>query len=298
MGLSSEQITRFYHIWFELLRFVNEQHQIIPDFPATAEAGSLPTAEVMELRKILWADDTLLEQFVATNPAGLSSADLALVASWRYRKVGSFYIFRTLKAYTIFLTADPPQHAYGVQDLISPIEDLTPLPLPVYVDAVLLPFEGQITYDSMFRPYPVSFGANIRRRLNDEYRNAKEWEGIITSLTPVAPASVDEQRTLIEERNAKILQAFRRHLSKTNLSLKIMERDRDNIQTFAQTILLPKDPPQGLLEIAPAELQTYLQAAKEKSIPTSLKRFIRFLAETERIDFEEMETLLQALKEA
>lgn len=68
MGLSSEQITRFYHIWFELLRFVNEQHQIIPDFPATAEAGSLPTAEVMELRKILWADDTFFVSSVGVCP--------------------------------------------------------------------------------------------------------------------------------------------------------------------------------------------------------------------------------------
>ena len=298
MSLSSEQITRFYHIWFELLRFVNAQHQIISDFPASAEPGSLPPADVMKLRDILWSGETVLEQFVTTNPAGLSSADLALVASWHYRKAGNFYIFRALKAYTIFLTDSPPQHAYGVQGLISPIEDMTPLPLPVYAKAVLLPFEGQIIYDSMFQPYPVSFGASIRRRLNDVYRNIKERDGIITSLLPVAPTSVDEQRTLIKERNTKLLQAFRRHLSKTNLSLKIMERDIENIEMFAQTVLLSQDPPQALLELIPANLRVYLQAAKEKSIPTSLKRFIRFLAETERIDFEQMETLLQVLKEA
>ena len=298
MGLSSEQITRFYHIWFALLRFVNEQRQLISDFPVNGAVGTLPSADVIKLRNALWADETLLEQFVVANPADLSSFDLALVESWRYRKAGSFYIFRTLKAYTVFLIDRAPQHAYGVQGLVSPIEDLTPLPLPVYTQAVLLPFEGQIIYDSILQPYTVSFGPNIRRRLNDEYRNAKEREGIITSLMPIGPTSVDEQRTLIEGRNAKLLQAFRQYLSKANLSLKIVERDVENIETFAQTVLLREDPPEGLLELTPAELRANLHAAKEKSIPTSFKRFIRFLAETERIEFEDMQTLLQVLKEA
>jgi len=296
MSLSSEQVEHFYRIWFALLRFVNEQLQLISDFPVSEEEGTIPPAKAMELRDALWADDTLLEQFVATNPAGLSSSDLALVDSWHHRKAGSFYIFRTLKAYTVFLTDRAPQHAYGVQGLISPIEDLTPVPLPVYTEAVLLPFEGQIIYDSILRPFPVSFGPGIRGRLNDEYRNAQEREGIITSLMPVVPASVDEQRTLIEGRNAKILQAFQRYLSKAGLSPKIVERDTECVRTFAQTVLLSQDLPQGLLEITPTKLRAYLDTTKDKSASTSFKRFVRFLAETDRMDFEETQELLQVLK--
>jgi hypothetical protein len=185
-----------------------------------------------------------------------------------------------------------------VQGLLRPIEEVTPLPLPIYTETVLLPFEGQIIYDGILHSYAVSLGPNIRRRLNETYRNAQEREGIITSLIPVAPASMDEQRTLVEGRNAKLLQAFRRHLFKTGLSLKIVERDVENIQTFAQTALLDQDPPRGLLEITQAELQAYLHAAKEKSTPTSFKRFIRFLAETGRVEFEETQALLQVLKQA
>jgi hypothetical protein len=298
MGLSSEQVERFYRIWLPLLRFVNEQRQIIPDFPIGGEEEGLSPPDEMELRNTLWADETLLEHFLATNPADLPASDLAVVESWRYRKAGGFYILRALKAYTVFLSDRAPQHAYGVQGLLRPIEEVTPLPLPIYTETVLLPFEGQIIYDGILHSYAVSLGPNIRRRLNEEYRNAQEREGIITSLIPVTPASMDEQRTLIEGRNAKLLQAFRRHLFKAGLSLKIVERDVENMETFAQTVLLHENPPQGLLEITLAELQAYLHTAKEKSTPTSFKRFIRFLAETGRMEFEQTQALLQVLKQA
>ena len=297
MHLPPEQIVRFYHIWFALLRFVNEQRQLVSDVPMSYEEGALSPADAMKLRNALWADETLLEHFIATNPADLSSPDLALVESWRYRKAGSFYIFRALKAYTVFLSDRAPQHAYGVLGLVSSFEELAPVPLPAYTEAVLLPFEGQITYDGLLQPYAVSFGANIRRRLNDAYRNAKEREGIITELVPVMPVSLDEHRTLVEGRNAKLLQAFRQHLLKAGLSLKMGEEHAGNIQAFAQTVLAHQDPPRGLLSITPTELQAYLHIAKAKSTPTSFKRFVRFLAETERMEFEQTQALLQVLKQ-
>jgi hypothetical protein len=298
MRLSSEHVERFYRIWFALLRFVNEQCQIISDFPVSGEEGTLSPPDEMQLRNALWADETLLEQFIATNPAGLSASDLALVESWHKRVSGGFYILRALKAYTVFLSDRAPQHAYGVLGLLRPIEELAPLPLPIYTEAVLLPFEGQIIYDGLLQSYAVSLGPNIRRRLNEEYRNAGEREGIITSLVPVSPESRDEQRTLIEGRNAKLLQAFRRYLFKAGLSLKIVERDMENIQAFAQAALVKQDPPQGLLSITPRELQAYLHTAKEKSTPTSFKRFVRFLTETGRMEFEQTQALLQVLKQA
>src|SRR5262249_29002400 len=156
MRLSSERVERFYRIWFALLRFVNDQRQMISDFPVSGEEDALSPPDEMQLRNALWADETLLEQFIATNPADLSSSDLAIVESWRNRVAGSFSILRALKAYTVFLSDHAPQHAYGVLGLLRPIEELAPLPLPVYAEAVLLPFEGQIIYDGLLRSYAVS----------------------------------------------------------------------------------------------------------------------------------------------
>jgi hypothetical protein len=121
------------------------------------------------------------------------------------------------------------------------------LPLPVYVQAVLLPFEGQIIYDGLLQSYAVVFGPGIRARLNEEYRNARE--GIITTLGP-ARLTADRQqgRTTVLARNARVLQAFRKNLSSKGLSPKTVEQHVGTIEDFAQTSLLGHDPPRGLLD--------------------------------------------------
>jgi len=206
MQLPPEQTARFYRIWLALLRFVNEQQQLVPTFAATEEHEPLLLSNEMRLRNALWADDGLRERFITVNPAGLDASDLAVVARWQYRRAGSFYIVRSLKKYTVFLSQEEPQRAYGVLGLSHPIEEMVRLPLPVYAQAVLLPFEDQIIYDGLVQSYAVVFGPGIRARLNTEYRNAREREGIITTLGPVIlPADPREIRTAVLARNAKIL---------------------------------------------------------------------------------------------
>jgi hypothetical protein len=64
------------------------------------------------------------------------------------------------------------------------------------IEAVLLPFKNQITYDGQCRYYNIFFGGGITRRLNDSYQLAKAHSGIITTLpfeTAEAAPSDEEQ---------------------------------------------------------------------------------------------------------
>ncbi len=253
----------------------------------------------MRLRNALWADDALREGFLTVNPAGLEVSDLEVVASWQYRRAGSFYQLRSLKTYTVFLSEEKPQHAYGVLGLSNPIEEMVRLPLPVYVQAVLLPFEDQIIYDGLLQSYAVVFGPGIRARLNQEYRNAREREGIITALGPAKfPADVQEERHAVRARNAKILQAFRKDLSSKGLSPKTVEQQVATIENFAQTSLLAHDPPRGLLDMQLSDLQSYLHTNGNKTVTTRCKCFVRFLRETGRMDYEHAADLLAWLQQA
>jgi hypothetical protein len=300
MQLPAEQIARFYRVWLALLYYVNEQQDLVPTFPASEERnGLLPLADELRLRNALWADDGLRERFISANPTGLSSADLAVVASWRYRRAGSFYIVRTLKKYTVFLSEDIPPRAYGVLGLSTPIEELARGPLPVLAQTVLLPFEGRIIYDGLLQWYAVVFGPGVRSRLNAEYRNAKAREGVITTLEPAnLPADPQERRTAVLARNTKIVQAFRKDLSSKGLSPKTVEQHVGTIEDFARTSLLEDDPPRGLLDTRLADVQSYLHTHGNKTVTTSFKRFVRFLEETERIDYERAEVLREWLKQA
>jgi hypothetical protein len=295
MLLSPHDVKRFYRIWFPLLYYVNQQRRLVDYFPSTWGKASVEPSAAVTLRDALWADDSLREAFVSENPAKLSPDDLALVTSWQYRVAGDFFVIRYLKKYTVFLLAGKPIRAYGVLGLVSPIEDIIGPYLPVYIKAVLLPFEGKIIYDSLLAPYNITFGGGYRRDLNANYRYVQEHEGIITTLTPDNQVESADLRKGVQARNKKILLAFQKELGHAGLSPKMMEQHRDAIATFAQEYLLDEDPPRGLLDLTIDDVKAYLNRAKNAN-PVSFKRFVQFLRNTERIDYEQAESMLEALK--
>jgi hypothetical protein len=56
----------------------------------------------------------------------------------------------------------------------------------------------------------VSFGSGIRRSLNEDYRQAQERDGVITSLEP---RSLEDARQAIRTSNRKVLEAFCKDLA-------------------------------------------------------------------------------------
>lgn len=287
MNLTPTETERFYRIWWPLLHYTNWQRHLVPDLPVQ---GPITSPEALKIRQALWADDALRESFIADNPVQLSSADLAVVASWRYRRAGRFFVLRYLKKYTIFLDDGSPPHAYGVLGLTDPFQVLIGPYLPVLVQAVLLPFEDKIIYDGLLSYYNITFGRGIRENLNTTFRDAQEREGIITSLLPVVgPPTGDEMRQTYQARNDKILSAFRKELYKSGLSPKMVEQHTCNVETFSNVYLMEQDPPRLLLDIEAKDLENYftsgiVRTEEEKSIVTSFKRFLRFLWESGRLN--------------
>jgi hypothetical protein len=293
--LSAQDTERFYRIWWALLRYVNAQHRIGPDLPPVPGEMGLKTEDAHRIRQVLWASEEMREAFVAENPAGLPAADLALAASWRDRVAGQFFILRHLKKYSIFLAQERPPKAYGVLGLVSSIQEIVPSPaLPVLVEAVLLPFEGKIVYDSLLTSYPVTFGSGIRRNLNDDYRQVQERGGVTTSLEP---RSVDDIRQAIRSGNGKVLEAFRKDLAASGLSSKMAEQHAGTIATFTDAYLSAWDPPRSLLDLDVDDLQRYQHERGNSSDLASFKRLVRFLRNTGRIDWDDAEDMKDFLKQ-
>ena len=152
------------------------------DFFAPEQFNSLPPDIRVKVREALFARRELIDQFVQENPAQLTAEELAVVAGWKHALTGNFYVFRFLRQYTVFLSAQAPPKAYGVLALSCPLEELVGPDLPVPVGAVLLPIDGRIIYDGVLAKWRVSVGPNIRKSLNADYQRAKETIGIITAL--------------------------------------------------------------------------------------------------------------------
>ncbi len=234
--LSPEETDRFYRIWIALLNYINERRRAYPPFSRrSAGKDRSPVEDVDTLRDALWADDVPREQFIAENPAQLPPEDLEIVRRWTDRMSGKFFIFRYLKKFTIFLSTTDPVRAYGVLGLVSEIEEIIGPYLPVYVEAVLLPFDDRIIYDSVLLPYNVSFGSGIQRELAQSYRDIQEREGVITAL-PWQP-DPEKAREWVMASNKRVLAAFRRDLMQAGLMPATAEVHFATIEDFAQSVL-------------------------------------------------------------
>jgi hypothetical protein len=275
-------VDRFYSIWKPLMLFVNQRRKIVPGMLPANYTGPWLVSEVVKLRDALWADDSLREAFIAENPASLPPADLAIVESWRQRRAGNFYVFKHGRQHSFFIATTEKPEVYGVIGLASPLVDVVPF-VPCHVETVLLPFDGPIIYDSLIRPYSVTLGSSIRSSLENVYRDAKERGAILTSLLPT-PLSPQEKQTKARATNTRVLTAFRIHLARLNLSSWILDRDLAAVTAFANSLLATPTGPVSLRDFGVAAVQGHVASGPPQESLVGLKRFLRFLRDTERMD--------------
>jgi hypothetical protein len=197
MKLSPEETELFYKLHHSVLAYTNRRLELVADFDDPDDAGLLVAEERVQIRDALHEHPELLEDFGGENPDGLSPDELAIVASWRHRVAGNFFIVRYLKKYTVFL-GTKPERLYGVLGLVDPIEAIfAGRQLPIYVKGVLLPFQGRITYDGLLSTYSILFGGGMRSSMKETYNRLKRQEGIVEQL--VGPDGKPQMRTSLDQ---------------------------------------------------------------------------------------------------
>ena len=309
MKLIPDEADLFYKLHTALLCYANQQLQLGLDIEDPEDVLFTPLDEINTIRQSLYADLSLIERFAEANPYHFSPDELDIVRSWVHLRQGSFYIFRYLKRYTVFLDDGDPPHAYGVLGLRSDFDELVGRTLPRLVEAVLLPFRGKIVFDGLLSGYNIFFGSGIKGRLKVTYRSAKEREGIITDLVAAdASLSYDEQVDDVETSNEKVLRAFRKVLFKQGLLPKTVERHVSNAEFFANAFLAQGDPPRRLSQARVSDVGRYFHdwlprqatktsATQVKRSITSLKKLFRFMRDTERMDIGDAWDILDDLKD-
>jgi hypothetical protein len=187
-NLSQADAGLYFRLMWALQSYVNARLGLLPGIKSAAQYAAVGTDDKLKVREALWQHSDLLEAFVGNNPAGLSPEELRIVQGWQQRVMGDFYVLRFLKRYAVFLSADKAGRLFGVLGLYDRLEDvLGHHPLPIMVEAVLLPFKGRIIYDGLLSPYAITFGPGIRGDLNEIYQRARQQDSIVESLEPDAP---------------------------------------------------------------------------------------------------------------
>lgn len=183
MYLEESEAQRFYRIWLGLLEFTNQKHQVDVELKELRDASMLDPQQLLPIKNKLWEDEDILDEYLKHYENTLEVREVEIIKSWKRRVSGKFIIMRHLVKYSVFMHGEKNGKLYGVTGISNPIEDMFPTSmLPLYVDVVLVPFEGKIIYDSLMLPYSISFGSGMKRSFNEDYRNLKKTFGIITVL--------------------------------------------------------------------------------------------------------------------
>ena len=171
MILEPEEAALFDRAWWPLLEWVNQRRKVVPSF-----ARDQP-AIVNKVRKVLWADDRLLDAYLKRRDIG--DAERALISSWKRRTSDTYMVFRHMKKHSIFMT----KKVYAVLGIHTPIAEFLPT-LPTLVGAVLLPFGDRIIIDGLLEStgLQIKFGYGARGMLQQQYREAIRANKLVTSL--------------------------------------------------------------------------------------------------------------------
>ncbi len=126
-----------------------------------------------------YENPNMLVSFLKENPDQLSPDSLAVAKEFKHFVKGSFFVYKYLKDYTIFIK---DEKLYGVYGLSDPFYHFFGKHLPTYVDTVLLPYKDKITFYGILKGGSIRLGSGYKRSLNQVYKEAKAKYGIITSL--------------------------------------------------------------------------------------------------------------------
>lgn len=184
MLVSPSDAAHFMYLHASLMAYANAQLGTFPGVATASQFTTLEPEDRVAVRDGLLDRPELIPRFVEENPLRLSAEDLEIVDSWRHFVVGNFFVHSFLKKHAIFMSSDSPPVAYGVLGLTERLDEVAPVRLPMWVRTLLLPFRGQIVYDGHIEFRNITFGSGVRASLNDDYREAKARQGVVTTLPP------------------------------------------------------------------------------------------------------------------
>jgi hypothetical protein len=179
MKLSDQDADLFFRLLWALQFYVNQKLVIVP-INTLDEYHKAPTDQKVQVREAVYQNIDLIDSFVSENPNNFSADHLDIISKWKRFISGSFFIERQLKKYAVFIQDD---RVYGVLGLNESFDELAfGAGLPLFIETVLLPFKGKITYDGLIGFRNIYFGSGIRRGLKETYMRAKQNNRIIESL--------------------------------------------------------------------------------------------------------------------
>lgn len=110
-------------------------------------------------------------EFAFDNPFKFNDEEMKIVRDFRKGIRDLFIIVKYEEDYIMFLSKD---NIYMVKGITCNIDEIIPNEdLPAPANTTILPFKGQIVFDSVLTSYPVKVGTNMRENMIKEASKSK-----------------------------------------------------------------------------------------------------------------------------
>ena len=180
MILERKDTDLFYSLWFPLLNFANSRYQICPEIGAIEFGKSVDMRDAKTIANHIWGHTEVIDEYLSE--AALPAEHCEIVIGWKKCRPGKYILERHLRKGSVFISVDTAQ-VYMVLGLYSTWEEvLGGRPLPVLLDAVLLPFRDRIITDGLVVSRNITFGRGAAADFKDAYMDAKKNGKICFSL--------------------------------------------------------------------------------------------------------------------
>lgn len=142
-----------------------------------AGAERLEPAEVKEISDRLIDNVSVIDEYLLENRE-LSDENRKIIEGWKRSVRGRFVIERHLKGGSIMISMED-ETVYQVGGIITSIEEMFRYaPMPLVVEATLMPFREVIITDGLIIPYNLYIGGNMKRMFKDVYMSSKKSRNI------------------------------------------------------------------------------------------------------------------------
>ncbi len=181
--LSDEDAALFYKLWMGLLDYVNQAYDVDKSLDKLTSPAGLDIRKLMPIRDKLWSENTAIDEYVFNNKGRLSNEEVSILKGWKNAVHGDFIVMKHLKKHSVLMTNDASPLLYGAIGIMSAWEEMIPKDmLPTPVNCALMPFKGEIIYDSFLRGGNIRYGSGYKKSFNDAFCASKALYGIITSF--------------------------------------------------------------------------------------------------------------------
>lgn len=181
MTLSNEEGKLFYRLWLPLLDYVNERYKVKKSLCDMAHSMHIDPLDVKAVSNKLLEDLPVIDDYLTLHPE-LPEDHKEIIRSWKHSFSGKFLMDRHLKKGTIFISFGD-EKVYLVLGIISEYDEMfEDYPMPLIVDATLMPFKNVIITDGLIVPYNVILGSNMNNSFKEIYMNAKKNGSIMEQL--------------------------------------------------------------------------------------------------------------------